>query len=225
MEVITKPRTGEQPLEKSPHETITRIDNEELGHNHHTQEWDSRVMKDNTMIKGHHQDRKDNNTNTEPLEGLTEETIADEAPDKQVDRQWDGHLKEGWWKNAKITVIGKRMWKIITEPQHKLSIAEHNMLKIVKTPKENHRRAAAQEHPKKYSKGENNWNDAHHSQLIWQLMTLRTNAQTLTTAIIIQDPARGHNSIAIDCNHVKAIALLPYEATIKAPEIATFTKG
>ena len=47
--------------------------------------------------------------------------------------------------------------------------------------------------------------------------------QTLPTIIIIKDPARGHNSIAIDCNHVKAIVLLPYEAIIKAPEIATLT--
>ena len=58
------------------------------------------------------------------------------------------------------------MWKIIMEPWHKLPIAKHNMLKIVKAPKENHRRAAAQEHPEKHSKEEINWNDACHSQLI-----------------------------------------------------------
>ena len=98
------------------------------------------------------------------------------------------------------------------------------MLKVVKAPKENHRRVAAQEHPEKYSKEENSWNDAPHSQLIWQLVTLRTNTQILTTIIIVKDPARGHNSIAMDRNHIKAIVLLPYEAIIKAPEIATFTE-
>ena len=184
----------------------------------------SRVeLRDSTRCyhgKGYYQDKKGNNANIKPLEGLTEETIADEALDEEVNRQWDECLKEGWWKNAKITVIGKRMWEIITEPQHKPSIAKCDMLKVVKAPKENHRRAATQEHPEKYSKEENNWNDAHHSQLIWQLMTLRTNAQT----IIVKVPARGHNSIAMDCNHIKAIALLPYEAIIKAPKIAALAE-
>ena len=83
----------------------------------------------------------------------------------------------------------------------------------------------AQEHPEKYSKKEINWNDAHHSQLIWQLAALRTNVQTLPTIIIVKDPARGHNSIAMDHDHVKAIVLLPYKAIIKAPEIAVLTEG
>jgi hypothetical protein len=71
------------------------------------------------------------------------------------------------------------------------------MLKIIKPPKENHRRATTQEHPEKHSKEEINWNDAHHSQLTWQFTALRTNMQTLPTIIIIKDPARGHNSIVI----------------------------
>ena len=223
LEVMTKPHTREWPLERSPCETILKMDDEELGHNHHTQEWDSRVMKDNTMIKGHHQDRKDNNTNTEPLEGLTEETIPNEAPNEQVGRQWNEHLKEDWWKDTKITVIGKHMWKIITEPQHRLSTTKCNMLKIMKTPKEDHRRATTQELPEKYSKEKTNWNDAHHSQLIWQLTALRTNVQTLPTVIIVKDPVRDHNSITTDHDHIKAVVLLPYEAIIKALEIATFT--
>ena len=115
------------------------------------------------MVKGHHQDKKENNTDARPLKGLTEETIASKAPDEQVDRQWNERLKEGWWKNAKITIIGESMWKIIMEPWHKLSVVKHNMLKIIKAPKENHRRAAAQEHPEKHSKEEINWNDTHHS--------------------------------------------------------------
>jgi hypothetical protein len=176
-------------------------------------------------VKGDHQDKEENNTNTEPSEGLTEETIANKAPDKQVDRQWNDCLKEGWWKNAKITVIGESMWKIITEPWHKLSIAKRNMLKVVKTPKKNHRKTVTQEHPEKYSREENSWNDTHHSQLIWQLTALKTNVQTLPTVIIVKDPARGHNSIAMDRDHVKAIVLLPYEAIIKAPEIAVLTEG
>ena len=49
--------------------------------------------------------------------------------------------------------------------------------------------------------------------------------QTLLTVIIIKDPARGHNSIAMDCDHIKAIVLLPYEAIIKAPETAVLTEG
>ena len=173
-------------------------------------------------MKGHHQDRRDNNTNTKPLEGLTEETIASKAPNEQVNRQWNECLKEGWWKNAKITIIGESMRKIIMEPQHKLSIAKCNMLKVVKTSKENHRRATAQEHPERHSRKEIDWNDTHHSQLIWQLAALRTNMQTL---IIVKDPARGHNSIAMNRDHVKAAVLLPYEAIIKAPEIATLTEG
>ena len=97
------------------------------------------------------------------------------------------------------------------------------MLKIVKAPKENRRRATAQEHPEKHSKEEINWNDTHHSQLIWQLAALRTNMQTLPTIIVVKDPARGHNSIAMNRNHIKAIVLLPYKAIIKAPEVATLT--
>ena len=97
------------------------------------------------------------------------------------------------------------------------------MLKIVKPPKENHRRAATQEHPEKHSKEEINWNDAHHSQLTWQFAALRTNMQILPTIIIVKDPARGHNSITMNCDRVKAIVLLPYEAIIKAPEVATLT--
>ena len=99
------------------------------------------------------------------------------------------------------------------------------MLKVIKTPKENHRRAAAQEHPEKHSKEETNWNDAHHSQLIWQLAALKTNVQTLPTVIIIKDPAKGYNSITINHDHVEAAALLPYEAIIKAPETAMLTEG
>ena len=99
------------------------------------------------------------------------------------------------------------------------------MLKVIKVPKKNHRRATAQEHLEKYSKEEINWNDAHHSQLIWKLATLRTNVQTLPTIIIIGDSARGHNSITMDCDHIKAIALLPYEAIIKVPETAALIEG
>ena len=82
----------------------------------------------------------------------------------------------------------------------------------------------AQEHPEKHSRKEIDWNDAHHSQLIWKLAALRTNVQTLSIIIIFKDPARGHNSIAMDRDHVKAIVLLPYEAIIKALEVATFTE-
>ena len=74
--------------------------------------------------------------------------------------------------------------------------------------------------PEKYSKEEINWNDAHHSQLIWQFAALRTNVQTLPTVIIIKDPAKDHNSIATNYNHIKATVL--YEAIINTPEIATF---
>ena len=49
--------------------------------------------------------------------------------------------------------------------------------------------------------------------------------QTLPTVIIVKGPVRGHNSIAMDYNHVKAIVLLPYEAIIKAPETAALTEG
>jgi hypothetical protein len=38
-------------------------------------------------MEEHHQERKDNSANIKPLEGLTEETITDETPDKQVNRQ------------------------------------------------------------------------------------------------------------------------------------------
>ena len=177
-------------------------------------------------MKGHHQDKKEKNTGTEPLERLTKGTIADEAPDKQVDRHWNDCPKEGWRKNTKITVIGENMWKIIMEPWHKLSITKRNMLQIIKAPKENHRRATAQEHPEKHSRKEIDWNDTHHSQLTWQLTTLRTNLQTLPIVIIIKDPASGHNSIAMNCDHIhiKALVLLPYEAIIKALEIAMFTE-
>ena len=49
--------------------------------------------------------------------------------------------------------------------------------------------------------------------------------QTLPTIIIIKDPAKGHNSITMNHNHIKATVLLPYEAIIKAPEIATLIEG
>jgi hypothetical protein len=110
-------------------------------------------------------------------------------------------------------------------PRHKLSITKCNMLKIIKAPKENHGRAAAQEHPEKHSRKEIDWNDTHHSQLTWQLAALRTNVQTLPTIIIVKDPAKGHNSITMNHNHIKATVLLPYEAIIKAPEIATLIEG
>ena len=228
MEVMTKPRARESPPEGSPCETILETGDEVLGRNHHTQEWDSKAVRDATTVKRDHQDKEEDNTNTEPSEGLIEETIADEAPDKQVDRQWNECLRVGWWKNAKITDIGESMWKVITKPRHELSVAKCNMLKIVKAPKENHRRAAAQEHPEKHSKEEINWNDAHHSQLIWQPPELKTNMQTLPIIIIIitvKDPARGHNSNTTNHDHVKAAVLLPYEAIIKAPEIAALMKG
>ena len=79
LEVITKPCAGEQPLEGSPYETVTRIDNEGLGYNHHTREWDSRVIQSATTMEEHHQERKDNSANIDPLEGFTEEAITDEA--------------------------------------------------------------------------------------------------------------------------------------------------
>jgi hypothetical protein len=48
--------------------------------------------------------------------------------------------------------------------------------------------------------------------------------QTLpTVTIIIKDPTRDHNSIVMDHDHIKAVVLLPYEAIIKALEIATLT--
>ena len=225
MEAMTKPRAREWPPEGSLCETALETGDEVLGRNHHTREWDSKAAQDITTVKGDHQDKEENNTDIEPSEELTKETIARKAPNEQVDRQWNERLKEGWWKNAKITIIGESIWKIIMEPRHKLSGTKRNMLKIVKAPEENHRRAAAQEHPEKHSKREINWNDTHHSQLIWQLAALKTNVQTLPTVIIIKDPARGHNSIAMDCDYVKAIVLLPYEAIIKAPEIAGFTEG
>ena len=116
------------------------------------------------------------------------------------------------------------MWKIITEPQRKLSVAKCNILKVVKAPKENHRKAVAQEHPERHLRKEIDWNDAHHSQLIWQLAVLRTNVQILLIIIIIKDPARGYNSIAMDHDHIEAIVLLPYEAIIKTLEIAALTE-
>ena len=223
MEVMTKPCAREWPPEKSPCETILEVDDEALGSNHHIQEWDSKAIQDATTVKGHHQDKKENNTDTEPLEGLTEGTIASKTPDEQVDRQWNECLKGGWWKNAKITIIGESMWKIIAEPQCKLSVAKHNILKVIKAPKESHRRATAQEHPERHSRKEIDWNDTHHSQLTWQLAALRTNVQTLPIVIIIKDPAKGHNSITTNYDHIKAAVLLPYEAIIKAPEVATLT--
>ena len=47
--------------------------------------------------------------------------------------------------------------------------------------------------------------------------------QTLPIVIILKDPAKGHNSITTNHDHVKAAVLLPYEAIIKAPEIAALT--
>ena len=103
-----------------------------------------------------HQKGRDNNIDTEPLEGPTEGTITNEAPNKQVGRQWNGCLKESWWKDTKITTIGEHMWKIITEPQYRLSTTKHNMLKINKAPKKDHGGTVIQKHPEKYSKEENN---------------------------------------------------------------------
>ena len=140
MEAMTKPRAREWPPERSPCETVPEMDDEALGSNHRIQEWGSKTTQDATTVKGHHQDKKENNTDTEPLEGLTQGMIASKAPNEQVDRQWNERLKESWWKNAKITIIGESMWKIIMEAWHKLSIAKCNMLKIIKAPKENHRR-------------------------------------------------------------------------------------
>ena len=220
MEVMTKPRTREWPPEECPCETILETNDKVLERNHRTQEWDLETVQDTVTVKGHHQVKKESDTDTESLKGLTEEIIATKAPDEQVDGQWNECLKEGWWKNAKITIIGESIWKIMMEPWHKLSIAKRNTLKIVKAPKENHRRAAAQEHPEKHSKEEINWNDTHHSQLIWQLAALKTNVQTLPAVIIVKDPARGHNSITTNHDHIKAAVLLPYEAIIKVPEIA-----
>jgi hypothetical protein len=54
LEVVTKPHAREWPLERSPHEMITRINDEGLGHNHRTQEWDSKAVQDVTMVKGYH---------------------------------------------------------------------------------------------------------------------------------------------------------------------------
>ena len=54
MEVMTKPHAREWPLEKSPYEMITRIDNEGLGHSHCTQEWNSETVQDVTTVKGYH---------------------------------------------------------------------------------------------------------------------------------------------------------------------------
>jgi hypothetical protein len=93
---MTKPCAREWPPEGSLCETILEMGDEVLGRNHHTQEWDSKAVQDATMVKGHHQGKKENNTDTEPSEGLTEETIASKAPDEQVDRQWNEHLKKGW---------------------------------------------------------------------------------------------------------------------------------
>ena len=177
------------------------MNDENLQHDHHTQEWDLKAAQDITAISGHHQKRRDNSTN--------------------ISRQWNECLKENWWKDNKITVMGEHIWKITTGPQYRLSTTKCNMLKIDKAPKKDHGRAMSQKHLEKYSKEEIDWNDAHHSHLIWQLATLRTSVQTLLT-VIARNPARDHNSIATNCNHIEAVVLLPYEAIIKAPEIATF---
>ena len=92
---MTKPHAREWPLKKSPCKTIPEMNDEGLGHNHHTQEWDSEVVQNDTTIGENHQGRKDNSTNIEPLERLTERTIADKTPNKQVSRQWNKCLKEG----------------------------------------------------------------------------------------------------------------------------------
>ena len=44
MEVITKPRAREWPPERSPSETILRMDDEGLGNSHCTQEWDLKAV-------------------------------------------------------------------------------------------------------------------------------------------------------------------------------------
>ena len=44
MEVITKPHAREWPLERSPHETISEMDDEALGSNHRTQKRDSKAI-------------------------------------------------------------------------------------------------------------------------------------------------------------------------------------
>ena len=48
--------------------------------------------------------------------------------------------------------------------------------------------------------------------------------QTLPTVVIVRDPTGDHNSITMDHDHAKAVVLLPYEAIIKAPEIAALTR-
>ena len=58
LEVMTKPHAGEQPLEGSLHKMITRINDEELGHNHHTREWGSKVVQDATTMGGQSPERK-----------------------------------------------------------------------------------------------------------------------------------------------------------------------
>ena len=64
LEVVTKPRAREWPLEKSPHETIIQRCNDYVlvlhhqEHNHHTQEWDSKAVQDLTTVKEYHQYRK-----------------------------------------------------------------------------------------------------------------------------------------------------------------------
>jgi hypothetical protein len=131
---MIKPHARGWPPKRSPYEAILGVDDETLGSKHCTQEWDLKTIQDTTTVKEHDQDKRENNINIEPLEGLTEETIVDEALDEQVDRQWDERLRKGWWKNAKITVIGERMWEIITKPRHKLSIVKHNVLKVIKIP-------------------------------------------------------------------------------------------
>ena len=44
MEAMTKPRAREWPLEGSPCKTILEMDDEVLGRNHRTQEWDSEAV-------------------------------------------------------------------------------------------------------------------------------------------------------------------------------------
>jgi hypothetical protein len=58
------------------------------------------------------------------------------------------------------------MRRIITEPQHRFPTTKCNTLKTVKTPMKGHGKAVIWKCPRKYSKKEINWNDAHHSQLI-----------------------------------------------------------
>ena len=84
MEVMTKPCAREWPPKGSPRETTLETGDEALGRNHHTQEWDSKAVRDVTMVKGDHQDKEENNTDIKPSEELTKETIASKAPNEHV---------------------------------------------------------------------------------------------------------------------------------------------